>query len=110
MDSWEIRVQTDSGWSIVGEGTDSDVYIQLHGTHGSSGWKELDTRWDDFESGDDNTYYFNAYIGAFKSAQMWCGSDRWKCKHVLVKQTTGAKFSKWYNCGWIKNESKWLPW
>ena len=117
IDSWKITVKTGTytWWDLLklrfyGPGTDSNVYIKLTGTKGATEWIDLDTREDDFECGETNVFYFDAFIGDFTTAQMWCGGDRWKCQWVNVEQLTGAKFCKTFKCGWIRRQTKTLPW
>ena len=96
-------------------GTDENVEIRMAGTHGKTAWINLDDpNNDDFEQGRWDAFQFDLpSIGPLQEAWIRTGDDKWKCKSVWIHQAdveSGKKlFEKTYSCGWMKNDTKRLP-
>ena len=87
----------------------------LVGTHGKTGWINLDDpNRDDFEEGEIDSFRFETKsVGVLQEAWIRTGDDRWACANVWVKQVdaeTGEILAdKVYYCGWLENATKKLP-
>ena len=112
---WTVSVETSRSSWILQPNTDDDVEVRLVGTHGKTGWINLDhPNYDDFEAGKVDRFHFETNsVGVLQQAWIRTGDDRWACKHVWVKQVdaeTGKTLAdKVYQCGWLENATKKLP-
>ena len=110
-----MNVETATHFFIWQANSDGDVEVRLVGTHGKTGWINLDDpNRDDFEEGEIDSFRFETKsVGVLQEAWIRTGDDRWACANVWVKQVdaeTGEILAdKVYYCGWLENATKKLP-
>jgi len=92
-------------WDTIHAGTDSDIYIKIHGMKGSTAWYLMDLSLDDFTRGDTDFYNFyrNEDVGDIQCAELHTGgSDQLLVYKLQIGSTT---------CGWktiYNKRGQWL--
>ncbi|KAH3764217.1 hypothetical protein Pelo_3920 [Pelomyxa schiedti] len=104
------RITTVTG-NRRGAGTDSHVFIDIHGYKGTSGEKRLDAAGNLFERGSTNTFGVECdYLGELKSLKIWHDdsgiSAGWFLDKVIIEEEVAHGKKWWFLCGqWLdKNE------
>lgn len=88
-------------WDRTHAGTDSDIYIRVHGMKGMTSWYEMDlSGTDDFTRGDTDYYSFwrNEDVGDIMCVEMHTGgSDALLVYKIKIKSTTCSGWKNIFN-------------
>jgi len=100
---WEVRVHTSD---IRGAGTDARVHVELHGTQGTIGPRQLDDHHDNFERGKLDVFNLeDKDIGSLESLDVWHDNTghgpAWHLEMIEVKNLTKE-------CSWWFLANTWL--